>query len=552
MDAVSILLIVAAAGVNFGWQPAGENSDGYEYIVQVEPELLDVLRSGEKVPIESNVPADVGPIRKVSIVVGRGDVPRDPLSGVQRTAFFAGQPGSTAERYSNAVPFSTASAYDRYSTLPASSQTGVSPPPSVFDRAQAAVTETGTAVRDGVEAGIQAANQQLSRTGDQVLDATRNASQEVGRQLQGFASDTGQQLQATSDSLRDATERTLGTVSNEMQQVTNPFAASNTQPVSRSPTQGNVSPPPGYSAAPINAANPQTGTALPMSDPTVSRGMTPTQTTNGWTSIGSGVAAPPLIIPQLDTAANRNAPQRIASGDGPGFPSSGTSSRDSIGGIPSNPSLQSSTNASASDEWATGWGPNSGTPQATIDRAGNTPSVGNTQRVSNLGPVPPVNRAAQDSQQAANSWVDPWSGTDPWAPTAQSGAAGTATQVAPNNAAATRDAAIEWQSGGNNASNLPHNQLPASNVASQTNMAAGAPSATQTGQQVTGGTQPAAAHTAEQPPWLPLLVVSLSLVGSLSANLFLGWSYLDARQKYRTLVRKTADTFRRAASAAAV
>jgi hypothetical protein len=54
----------------------------------------------------------------------------------------------------------------------------------------------------------------------------------------------------------------------------------------------------------------------------------------------------------------------------------------------------------------------------------------------------------------------------------------------------------------------------------------------------------------DQPPWLPLLVVSLSLAGSLGANLFLGWSYLDARQKYSTLVRKTADKFRRAAAAA--
>jgi hypothetical protein len=57
--------------------------------------------------------------------------------------------------------------------------------------------------------------------------------------------------------------------------------------------------------------------------------------------------------------------------------------------------------------------------------------------------------------------------------------------------------------------------------------------------------------TAEQPPWLPLLIVISSLVGSLSANLFLGWSYMDARQKYRALVRKTADTFRRVAGAAA-
>jgi hypothetical protein len=60
---------------------------------------------------------------------------------------------------------------------------------------------------------------------------------------------------------------------------------------------------------------------------------------------------------------------------------------------------------------------------------------------------------------------------------------------------------------------------------------------------------PVPAQRGDEPPWLPLLLVSLSLMGSLSANLFLGWSYMDARQKYRSLVRKTADKFRRAAAA---
>jgi hypothetical protein len=48
---------------------------------------------------------------------------------------------------------------------------------------------------------------------------------------------------------------------------------------------------------------------------------------------------------------------------------------------------------------------------------------------------------------------------------------------------------------------------------------------------------------------VPLLVVSLSLAGSIGANLFLGWSYMDARQKYRNLIQKTANKFRRTATA---
>jgi hypothetical protein len=58
------------------------------------------------------------------------------------------------------------------------------------------------------------------------------------------------------------------------------------------------------------------------------------------------------------------------------------------------------------------------------------------------------------------------------------------------------------------------------------------------------------ANPPTEAPWMPLIVVSLSLVGSLSANLFLGWSYVDARHRYSVLVRKTANKFRRAAEAA--
>jgi hypothetical protein len=57
--------------------------------------------------------------------------------------------------------------------------------------------------------------------------------------------------------------------------------------------------------------------------------------------------------------------------------------------------------------------------------------------------------------------------------------------------------------------------------------------------------------TGEQLPWIPLLVVSVSLAGSLAANLFLGWSYADARFRYRNLVRKTTSSFHRATGAAA-
>jgi hypothetical protein len=66
----------------------------------------------------------------------------------------------------------------------------------------------------------------------------------------------------------------------------------------------------------------------------------------------------------------------------------------------------------------------------------------------------------------------------------------------------------------------------------------------------TAATPADAPKSGNEPPWVPLLVVSLSLAGSLGANLFLGWSYIDARQKYRSLVQKTANKFRRVPAAA--
>ncbi|MCG8448723.1 MAG: hypothetical protein MI725_03960 [Pirellulales bacterium] len=79
MASVMLFLLAPTVGVVFGWQPMSDGSPRYEYLVQLEPELVATLEAGESIPITSDIPAEVGPIGRLRIVVGRGDLPRQQL-----------------------------------------------------------------------------------------------------------------------------------------------------------------------------------------------------------------------------------------------------------------------------------------------------------------------------------------------------------------------------------------------------------------------------------------------------------------------------------------
>lgn len=90
MDTTLLVLLASGVGINFGWQPmpAGTGPDGngpdgtsrYEYIVQLEPELVATLARGQTIPISGDVPEEVSPIGRIRIVVGRGALPRHTMT----------------------------------------------------------------------------------------------------------------------------------------------------------------------------------------------------------------------------------------------------------------------------------------------------------------------------------------------------------------------------------------------------------------------------------------------------------------------------------------
>jgi hypothetical protein len=85
MGGICFLLIGAATAVQFGWQPVP--GGGREYIVQVEPQLVDTFR---KEGCSSDVPPQLRDIRKIRVVVGDGPLPHQgemaPLSKATSSA----------------------------------------------------------------------------------------------------------------------------------------------------------------------------------------------------------------------------------------------------------------------------------------------------------------------------------------------------------------------------------------------------------------------------------------------------------------------------------
>ena len=82
MNAISYMVLAAALGVDYGWQQT-DNGE-WEYIVQVEPALLNALEAGER--IVSELPPELQGVRRIVLRVGTQEVPRDRIPNVLRTS----------------------------------------------------------------------------------------------------------------------------------------------------------------------------------------------------------------------------------------------------------------------------------------------------------------------------------------------------------------------------------------------------------------------------------------------------------------------------------
>jgi len=68
-----LFVATAALGIDVGWQRLPEG--GMQYIIQIEPQALESLRSGAE--FGSDIPPKAGEIRSFRIFMGKKTLPRD-------------------------------------------------------------------------------------------------------------------------------------------------------------------------------------------------------------------------------------------------------------------------------------------------------------------------------------------------------------------------------------------------------------------------------------------------------------------------------------------
>jgi hypothetical protein len=427
------------------------------------------------------------------------------------TVFGAGQAG-----WSSGTQQPTGG-FDRYNNQ-------ASGAPSISQRAQTAISDTGSSLRDGMEAGIRAGEQTLG-----------------GANSQSTYSNGG---------------------------VASPWPSTTSSAAPAWPATTNT----GTGMVPLNSANPASTAGA------------------GWSSIGTGIPAPKLVVPQspmmtpngIGTTTNFGN-GGTQGGRGPNFPAVAAHEQPQYHSVLSDPSRTAASpnaiSSSPANDWVNTWNNNPPTQPASTGRGNGVASTGSL-RDSDMVSLPNVPNSGQESGPGVASRLNENpSGNDSWNLPQNAGSSfsknGTSAVSpppfvgSPNTGAANNGQFANQTNGqgfGNPMQNGPINGGFAQaglgtgfNTAGNGQMQNGAPNGMQNG--MSNGSQNgtnqfgrnevgANGPVTNQPLFTWVLVV-LTLAGSLAANFYLGASYLDARQKYQSLVRKTAETFRRVKAAAA-
>lgn len=473
--------LASLMGIVCGWQPMPDGSQSYECVVQIEPELLESLKRGDSIPLSVEVPEHVRPIGRIRLTVGHGDLPQQTLA----TTFKPWPAGNKESRdgvvetqytTNNATPNN---AYNNYQQQPVNGQ--ILPVNQPISDAQNAFARSlqngGQAVRDNFNQATQDILPPETR------QSMSNAIDRTGQQL-------GENLQNAGD-----------TVHQDIRQM---FGA---QPTTANSSQ--ILPPGSSNAPPAN--NQQAGQIMP----------TDSTNMNTRRRLDQPISAPPTNDWQSMPQTVNNSPSQPANNQRSNLNAApATTDRyPSLAGSNSNIVPQSNApqdyRQQPSNSFATA--DNRNTPPATEplrNPAGPefpafTPNLGNDQAITPTPNPPPSSANVAEIRrdmlnQPANADIQGANGLPIGQEPVRNPAPAAQTVSTPSTPTAND---FNWNT-------KPQAQSQPQQYQQQALDAALAGSA---------GT-------------FPLLLSWVLLSGSGAGNLYLFWSYLDVRNKYRDLV----------------
>lgn len=212
LTTLSTSLVPTLIAVSFGWVPVEEapassdgadaataspatEQDGYKYIVQLSPADLAALSSGKTPHLRSELPADIGPIKRVEVYVGVDEPPRR-LSARDAASPRRMMAGSTAQRRTVAKPvvpdWPDAAAASADAAAPATEgpeeRTAYqNPDPLNLRGLQRGVEDATRPLTDAGREVSQWAGDQTRRLGDNLRRGAENTLRGTGEALENLA-----------------------------------------------------------------------------------------------------------------------------------------------------------------------------------------------------------------------------------------------------------------------------------------------------------------------------------------------------------------------------
>lgn len=570
MDGAALFALIAAVG--FGWQPMPDGSERYEYIVQVDQDLAATLAAGKSIPIVGEVPEGIHPIARVRVVVGEDSLPRERLvtrlKPVVVASVDSAAAGDSSDEQSIVIRGQNAVAPNPYAETGTGWNGGAAgaPAPSsqqLFDNASAAaesawndnVAAPATQALNNASQGLQ--NQVVAPVQQQINDAASKFQQSVGQNVQGVAASLG--------------DRTKSLV-NELAQPLTPQPAQTARGLRQQQA----------SAPPATVPPPATGTAA-TATPYNGASAAPPSSWNQEPPSTNPLRAG--VDPSTSAQAAGGATEWNNQPSSTGFPAGAALAQQNLGnnGAASQPLQQQSPQpmASSTTPEANDWN-STNTPVATTPTAAGQSAAGNSGFAGNdpwQGVPDPRTPGAAGATSPGGALA-----AEPTAPyrSAEAGGLSDFPTTSPLNSAALGAAPPNLSPPNAATPGIDRNMLsqapgrPLDGSAAAAAGLGGVPAASvSTGQgspqtpaprdifannRQNPATTPAA--NGQQPATPPqtnlanangaggtasgkdnaviTLVAWVLLFGSAFGNLYLFWSYLDVRQKYRSLVRKTA------------